>query len=526
MSTLDDLIAGLDPDDAINRLEAFILSDDSTLEQAEAAARIAETLSDNRLNKAIKRFNSGTARLSQLVDDLQAVIDGAPAADRSIFSDLLDRTNRLYQSFYKDGAGASTYENTDAANQDADSNDEADAPPEHHPEPAPSRPDTPDITEAPVVNTSRDYAVIAKEYARIFFGLQIKASKESTIRKLTAKALANRARYEAVGTPLGIPWWFIAGIHLMESNYNFTTHLHNGDRLTGRTTRVPAGRPAHGSSPFSWEDSARDALIYKKFNSTSDWSLSRALYRWEKYNGWGYRYKSKPTPYLWSFSSAYEKGKYVADGQYSASAVSKQCGVAVFLRTLYDAGHITLYSDENEQAFNADMAREKKAVEAGNIPIVPVITPSSNTFVTFFNDTIKPHVQHFEAAEFLVKGGSHQQNSHDCFGLNTDPPEALWENVIPLAKVLNELRNRIDHPVKLTSVYRSEAYNACIGGAVNSHHKQFHAADFVVLNSGTGPREWARILDVMRTSEGIFSGGLKAYKSFVHVDTRGENKTW
>ncbi|WP_350333278.1 D-Ala-D-Ala carboxypeptidase family metallohydrolase [Coralliovum pocilloporae] len=526
MSTIQDLIANLDSDEAVNRLEEFILSDDSTEEQAEAAQRLAETLIDERLNKAIKRFDSGTAKLGQLVEDLQTVIDGAPSADRSIFSGLLDRANDLYQSFYKTGAPSSAFSDTSEADQDTEKDDEADAPPATTPEPEAQKPDVPAIEEPPVVNTSKDYGTIAKDYVRIFFGLQIRSSKQAIIKKLADKAIANKARYEAVGNPLGIPWWFIAGIHLMESNYNFATHLHNGDRLTARTTRVPAGHPKTGSPPFSWEESARDAMIYKKYNGKSDWSLSRALYRWEKYNGWGYRMKGKPSPYLWSFSSAYEKGKYVADGKYSPTAVSKQCGVAVFLRHLYDAGEATLYTDENEQLMNADMGAEKKAIEDGTLPLVPTIEPSSNSFVTFYNDTIKPHVTNFEAAEFLVKGNSHHNSGSACFGLNTDPPEDLWEKIVPLAKVLDEFRNRIDHPVKLLSVYRSPAYNACIGGATQSHHMQFHAADLVVLNSGTGPRDWARILEVMRTSDGLFKGGLKAYKTFVHVDTRGVNKTW
>ena len=41
-----------------------------------------------------------------------------------------------------------------------------------------------------------------------------------------------------------------------------------------------------------------------------------------------------PSPYLWSFSTHYARGKYVADGKWSPTAVSAQCGVAVLLRRL------------------------------------------------------------------------------------------------------------------------------------------------------------------------------------------------
>jgi len=44
------------------------------------------------------------------------------------------------------------------------------------------------------------------------------------------------------------------------------------------------------------------------------------------------------TPYLWSFSNHYSKGKFVADNKWSWSAVSAQCGAAVMLKVLVDDG--------------------------------------------------------------------------------------------------------------------------------------------------------------------------------------------
>ena len=73
-----------------------------------------------------------------------------------------------------------------------------------------------------------------------------------------AKLLRNKVRYEKVGKPLGIPWWWIAICHHRESSGNFAGVLHNGEHIigTGRKTRlVPAGR-----GPFaSWEEAAVDA---------------------------------------------------------------------------------------------------------------------------------------------------------------------------------------------------------------------------------------------------------------------------
>jgi len=48
------------------------------------------------------------------------------------------------------------------------------------------------------------------------------------------------------------------------------------------------------------------------------------------------------SPYLWSFSNHYLKGKYVADGKWDPNAVSQQAGAMVILRRLAGAGEIRL----------------------------------------------------------------------------------------------------------------------------------------------------------------------------------------
>jgi hypothetical protein len=128
----------------------------------------------------------------------------------------------------------------------------------------------------------------------------------------------------------------------MEASQNFKAHLHNGDPLTARTVQVPAGRPKKGKPPFSWEESAADALAMRGLGVKTDWSLSGMLYQLEGYNGWGYRlhHPHVLTPYLWSFSNHYTSGKYVADGTWSDTAVSKQCGAAVLLRRLAELHQI------------------------------------------------------------------------------------------------------------------------------------------------------------------------------------------
>ena len=151
-----------------------------------------------------------------------------------------------------------------------------------------------------------------------------------------------------------MPWWFVALIHAMESSLSFTHHLHNGDPLTARTRNVPAFRPKDNpkanpklppgpKNPYTWEESADDALIMKGLDKWTDWSISASLCKLEEYNGWGYRsyHPDVRSPYLWSYTNQYTKGKYASDGKFDAKLVSGQPGAAAILRVLVDSGHVS-----------------------------------------------------------------------------------------------------------------------------------------------------------------------------------------
>lgn len=170
-------------------------------------------------------------------------------------------------------------------------------------------------------------------YADMYSIAQIRPEKLAEVKWVATKIRANKARYEAVATAIGCPWYVVGVIHFMEGGGKFTTHLHNGDPLTAKTVNVPKGRPA-GNPPFSWEFSAIDALTLTGWKDTANASMQVILDKLEAYNGLGYKRKKVPSPYLWSFTQFYTKGKYVADGKYDMNAVSKQPGVVAIMKEL------------------------------------------------------------------------------------------------------------------------------------------------------------------------------------------------
>jgi lysozyme family protein len=191
------------------------------------------------------------------------------------------------------------------------------------------------------------------DYQYLFDNCLISDEKYNAIDQCVRRIVAAKPRYEAVSIQTGIPWYFIGIIHMMECGGDFTCHLHNGDPLSARTVHVPKNCPSTGNPPFMWEESAVDALKIKSLDRWTDWSVPGILFQFERYNGFGYRSKEIKSPYLWSFSSHYKKGKFTADGFFDPNAVSRQIGAAVLLRRMSERQiAITGESDTHTQIKN------------------------------------------------------------------------------------------------------------------------------------------------------------------------------
>ena len=208
-----------------------------------------------------------------------------------------------------------------------------------------SVPDFPatDAASPAAIRRSLRFADLAEEYAAFFASTTLRAQHSESAAWHLAMMRQSRGRYDRVAQRAGVPWYVIAAIHGLEASFNFCAHYHNGDfPLSTRTRQVPANRPPVWLPPSDWEASALDALQLLGFTGATDWSLPRTLYRLEAYNGFGYRRIGRASPYLWSFSNHYERGKFVADGRVDLRARSQQCGAAVMLKLLADAGEIAL----------------------------------------------------------------------------------------------------------------------------------------------------------------------------------------
>lgn len=187
------------------------------------------------------------------------------------------------------------------------------------------------VAVPPKVTILDPYPAITALYKR---AVVIKGLTE--LQRTAAKIKMYKSRYDTVADATGFPWFLIAGIHSLEASLDFGTYLQNGDPLFNsdgkpvKTVHVPAGV---GPYP-SWEIAAIEALGGKNAGVGKVWSIGYALYWAESYNGSGYRRRGIPSPYIWSYTDQYAKGKYVADGIFDPDAVSGQAGIAAIFKLL------------------------------------------------------------------------------------------------------------------------------------------------------------------------------------------------
>lgn len=83
---------------------------------------------------------------------------------------------------------------------------------------------------------------------------------------------------------------------------------------------------------------------------------------------------------------------------------------------------------------------------------------------------------------------------------------------------MNELREQLGKPIKVTSAYRCEKHNADVGGSTRSQHLQGTATDIQVKDISP-----SKIVSKMRP---YWKGGLGKYNTFTHLDSREGSAYW
>jgi lysozyme family protein len=184
------------------------------------------------------------------------------------------------------------------------------------------------------------FEVLKADYAALWASMRFTRSLE--IDRDAKKLIGYRDRYAPISNATKVPVVVIAAIHNRESNARFDCYLGNGQPLDRITTIVPKGRgPWTGADAF--EQGAIDGLGMTGLASVADepggWSVERALYQEELWNGFGPRGHGINTGYLWAGTNHYgppgaAPGKYVSDGKWDPRYIDRQLGTAPLMKAM------------------------------------------------------------------------------------------------------------------------------------------------------------------------------------------------
>jgi uncharacterized protein YcbK (DUF882 family) len=103
-------------------------------------------------------------------------------------------------------------------------------------------------------------------------------------------------------------------------------------------------------------------------------------------------------------------------------------------------------------------------------------------------------------------------------------PLFIVPHIITVANQLQVLRDHVSKPIFIVSGYRCLVHNLNVGGVKNSYHPKGMAADIKI--PGIPPKDVFLIIEDLQDGFFMKLGGLRAYRSFTHYDTRGSRKRW
>lgn len=219
---------------------------------------------------------------------------------------------------------------------------------------------------------------LKSSYTPLWDGLVI--IKDHETKAEAAKLLKYKSVYQRLEAKTGVPWFAIGIIHTREAGSvdvgRWQCILHNGERIvgTGRKSRlVPSGK-----GPFAtFEAAALDALAGYRGQT---WSVELLAYTLERFNGFGYRSKHIPSPYLWGGTNKQKRGKYVSDGNYDPNTMDPQIGGMALLLELMALDPSVSFAPKTETSSAPEVTATPQSQDVSTLNTSkPVVEPAHTT---------------------------------------------------------------------------------------------------------------------------------------------------
>ena len=172
---------------------------------------------------------------------------------------------------------------------------------------------------------------------------------DGELKKFKKAFVKNKSMYKKVAKKAKVPAQLVAAIHYRENTSDclggkFDSYLHNGDMLGKETVNEPKGifypkgqfvRAAQNAIDMksSYRGRYKLSATSKDFVGMCSFALTyNGKSKWENKKIWKY------SPYVFSGTNIYKKGKYTHDSGYDPNVVDKQVGVFLLIDKIYTIG--------------------------------------------------------------------------------------------------------------------------------------------------------------------------------------------
>jgi lysozyme family protein len=199
--------------------------------------------------------------------------------------------------------------------------------------------------------TSITFANLEPDYNKLIPHAYIKSGREGELRKACVEnLLPHLDLYKEVEARTGVPAAWSMATAMREMSGNVNCYIGNGQSLHRRTTIVPIGRGPFNSFLDGCIDAFRiDGLlglppeIWRK--------LAFSCYKHEGFNGWGYRAKGLPSPYVFGATAVQRPGKFPRDHVWDPNMWDPQLGTLSIIEELVALhSELKYYDDVIEKA--------------------------------------------------------------------------------------------------------------------------------------------------------------------------------
>jgi lysozyme family protein len=182
------------------------------------------------------------------------------------------------------------------------------------------------------------FSALKDDYTRALSALRLTRQNEvdyvvqRRVHPISLIAAIDGGMYDEGCHKTGVPIAWAAASFEREASSNFYLSPAQGDPLSRMSFHVPRGLgpyPRPGREGSAWTQAQEDAyrIDHLDLVGEANWIIERALYEGEVFNGFGPRMHGRQTGYLYSGTSIYTGGKYVADGVWSSTEDDKQLGI-------------------------------------------------------------------------------------------------------------------------------------------------------------------------------------------------------